>query len=260
LPSDEELQHRLQPAILKALAPPWSAVDVERFLAVMPARYLIATPPEQIATHIRLTQPTMAEPVVLHTSQNLALGCTNVTVCVEGRRGVFAMIAGALSRNGLNILGAQIYTSSEGLAVDTLQVETADNTPVTDPRVWDQVRADVLAALAGERTFDEVLTQRRYSAHERKFQAFAQPPQVVLDNTISDSHTVIEVQMQDRLGLLYKLTHCLYAHGLDVALAKISTEANRAIDVFYVTDTAGAKIVDAQARRHIQQVLVETLR
>jgi [protein-PII] uridylyltransferase len=182
-----------------------------------------------------------------------------VTVCVEGRRGVFAMIAGALSRNGLNILGAQIYTSRDGLAVDTLQVETTSSAPVTDPRVWENVKADVLAALAGERSFDEVLTQRRYSVHERQFRAFAQPPHVVLDNTISDSHTVIEVQTQDRLGLLYKLTRLLYEHGLDVTLAKISTEANRAIDVFYITDSTGKKIVDESAMSRIQQALVEAL-
>jgi [protein-PII] uridylyltransferase len=259
-PSDTELRQRLRPAILKALKPPCTAADVERFLDVMPARYLVATTPEQIATHVRLTQPTLAEPVVLHTTQNLSVGFTNVTVCVDGRRGVFAMIAGALSRNGLNILGAQIYTSSTGLAVDTLQVETTENTPVTDARVWERVKADLLAALAGERSFDNVLTQRRYSAQERKFQTFVQPPHVVVDNAISDSHTVLEIQTQDRLGLLYKLTRLLYEQGLDVTLAKISTEANRAIDVFYLTNATGAKIVDEAAIHGIQETLVEALR
>jgi [protein-PII] uridylyltransferase len=259
-PSDEELRQRLRPSIREALDPDYDDTALDHFLDVMPAKYLVATPPEQIATHIRLTYPALAAPVVLHTVQNFSVGFTNVTVCVEGRRGVFAMIAGALSRNGLNILGAQIYTSIDGLAVDTLQVETTDNTPVTDNKVWVQVRADLLAALAGERSFDEVLTRRRYSAHERKFQAFAQPPYVVIDNTISDSHTVIEVKTQDRLGLLYKLTRLLYEHGLDVALAKISTEANRAIDVFYVTDVQGKKIVDDTALSRIHQALLETLR
>jgi [protein-PII] uridylyltransferase len=224
----------------------------------MPAKYLVATPPEEIAKHIRLTQPILTTPLVLDTTHNLSVGFTNVTVCVEGRRGVFAMIAGALSRNKLNILGAQIYTSKDGLAVDTLQVETTESTPVTEARVWTSVKADLLAALAGERLFDEVLSQRRYSVHERKFQTFAQPPQVMIDNTISDNHTVIEVQTQDRFGLLYKLTRLLFEQGLDIALAKISTEANRAIDVFYVTDAQGEKI-DDDVIGHIQQALLEAL-
>lgn len=259
IPSDEELRQRLRPAILEALDPHCEAADIDRFLDVMPVKYLVATSPEQIAKHISLTQPTLRAPVVLHTTQNFSVGFTTVTMCIEGRRGVFAMIAGALSRNRLNILGAQIYTSKEGLAVDTLQVETTDRTPVTDERVWAQVEADLRAALAGERHFDEVLTQRRHFVHERKLQAFAQPPHIVIDNTVSDSHTVIEVQTQDRLGLLYKLTRLLYEQGLDVALAKISTEANRAIDVFYVTDAWGHKIVGDTAVGRIQRTLLETL-
>ena len=260
IPSDEELRQRLRPAILEALDPTCDTAYIDRFLDVMPVKYLVATPPEQIAKHISLTQPPLRAPVILYTAQNFSVGFTNVTVCVEGRRGVFAMIAGALSRNRLNILGAQIYTSRDGLAVDTLQVDTTDSTPVTDERVWAQVEADLLAALAGERHFDEVLTQRRHFVHERKLQAFAQPPRIVIDNTVSDSHTVIEVQTQDRLGLLYKLTRLLYEQGLDIALAKISTEANRAIDVFYVTDAWGDKIVDDPAIGRIQQTLLEALR
>jgi [protein-PII] uridylyltransferase len=259
LPSEEELRQRLRPAIREALHAHSDVINMDRFLDAMPAKYLVATPPEEIARHIRLTQPTLTAPLVLDTTHNLSVGFTNVTVCVEGRRGVFAMIAGALSRNRLNILGAQIYTSKNGLAVDTLQVETTENTPVTDERVWTHVEADLRAALAGDCRFDEVLSQRRYSVHERKFQTFARPPQVMIDNAISDSHTVIEVQTQDRLGLLYKLTHLLFEQGFDIALAKISTEANRAIDVFYVTDAAGEKIVDNAVIDRITQALMEAL-
>jgi [protein-PII] uridylyltransferase len=86
-----------------------------------------------------------------------------------------------------------------------------------------------------------------------------QAPQVLIENTSSDSHTIIEVQAQDHLGLLYKLTRVLYESGLDVALAKISTEANRAIDVFYVTDTAGRKLIDASATGMVRQALLNAL-
>ena len=259
LPSEDELRQRLRPAIMTALNSHQVTANVDRFLDVMPAKYLVATPPEEIAKHIRLTQPTLTAPVVLDISHNLSVGFTTITVCVEGRRGVFAMIAGALSRNRLNILGAQIYTSKDGLAVDTLQVETTESTPVTDERVWARVEADLLAALTGERHFEAVLSQHRHSVHERKFETFAQPPHVMIDNTISDSHTVFEVQTQDRLGLLYKLTRILFEQGLDISLAKISTEANRAFDVFYVTDAQGQKIGDTIAIDSIQQALLEAL-
>ena len=119
--------------------------------------------------------------------------------------------------------------------------------------MWQQVEADLQAALDGALQFETVLTQRRHSAHDRKLQAFAQPPQVLIENTSSDSHTIIEVQAQDHVGLLYKLTRVLYECGLDVALAKISTEANRAIDVFYITDAAGRKLIAESAIGTIRQ-------
>lgn len=258
--SPEELRLRVRPVILEALEPQYSEADIDRFLDTMPARYLSATPPDQIARHLSLTQQPCRPELLLYPEQNFSGGFTNVTICVTERRGVFSMIAGALSRNKLNILGAQIYTSSDGMAVDTLQVETLEKTPITDQQVWQRVEADLRAALRGELHFETVLTQRRPPSQERKLRAFAQPPQVVIENGSSDHHTIIEVQAQDHLGLLYKLTRTLYEHGLDVALAKISTEANRAIDVFYVTDAAGQKLVDSTAIETIRQGLLEVLR
>lgn len=256
-PSKQKLCERLQPAVLACLDPQNDTAAVGHFLDTMPIKYLMATPAAQIAKHVRLTQPALSAPVVLDTHQSA--GLTTATICLEGRRGVFAMIAGALSKNRLNILGAQIFTSTDGIAVDTLQVETAEQTPVSDPRVWQQVEADLLAALAGERRFDEVLTRRRNPVHERRFQTFALPPHVEIDNTLADSYTVIEIQTQDRLGLLYKLTRLLFELGLDIALAKISTEANKAIDVLYVTDAGGAKVVDLKTISAIEQALIDAL-
>jgi len=165
-----------------------------------------------------------------------------------------------LSRNKLNILGAQIYTSHSGVAVDTLQVETLDKTPVTDSQVWKQIEADLTAALEDGQSVDMQVKQRRHAAQERKLQAFAKPPQVLIDNSASAQYTLIEVQAQDHFGLLYTLTRLLFTGGFDVALAKISTEANRAIDVFYVTDATGHKVMDDAAMSGIRQKVLEALR
>jgi [protein-PII] uridylyltransferase len=125
--------------------------------------------------------------------------------------------------------------------------------------VWQRVEADLHTALGGALHFETVVTPRRHLAQDRKLQAFARPPQVLIENTSSDSYTIIEVQAQDHLGLLYKLTRVLYESGLDVALAKISTEANRAIDVFYVTDAAGHKLSENSETGTIRQTLLDAL-
>ena len=259
-PSDAELRDRLRPAIVDALGGQGAPSLLDDFLDSMPARYLLATSPAHIARHVRLIQQRVEAPLQLVTEPGPTTTTMNVTMCVEERRGVFAMIAGALSQNNLNILAAQIYTSKLGLAIDTLQVEAWDTTSLNNPTRWQQVETDLLLALDGKRQFDAIPAMRRHPTQTRQFQTFVQEPHIVIDNTSSDSHTVIEVKAQDSLGLLYKLTRLLYEQGLDIALAKISTEANRAIDVFYVTDTDGNKVFDAAAQDTIREHLTNALR
>jgi [protein-PII] uridylyltransferase len=61
------------------------------------------------------------------------------------------------------------------------------------------------------------------------------------------------------LGLLYLITTTLFELGINIHLAKVSTEATRAIDVFYVTDLAGEKIVDDGAIDSIRGRLRQAL-
>jgi [protein-PII] uridylyltransferase len=72
------------------------------------------------------------------------------------------------------------------------------------------------------------------------------PARVTVDNSLSDTHTVVEVKAPDRVGLLYLVTRTLADEGLDIATAKIATDLDHALDAFYVTDRAGRK-VDAPA-------------
>lgn len=258
-PSKEELLTRIFPTVTEYIKPDFDTAPVAPFLRSMSTKYLMVTLPEQIAKHARMTQLLVSQPVVIQTEPKTAAGYTNITICVKEIRGVFSLISGALSRNRLNILGAQIYTSADGIAVDTLQVKPMDDVPEGDNRVWQQVETDLQTALTDKQYLEGTFVPRRNTAHERKLQVFAQPASVIIDNKISDSYTVIEIQTQDRVGLLYNLTRLLFKLGLDIALAKISTEANKAIDVFYVTDEHGSKLLDDAKQQNIHQALIEAV-
>ncbi len=52
----------------------------------------------------------------------------------------------------------------------------------------------------------------------------------------------MEVFGRDRPGFLYAVARTLYELGLTIALAKVNTEGRRVADVFYVTETDGAKL------------------
>jgi len=216
----------------------------------------MATAPGQMAIHLDMTKKARQLPVVLHAKQHASAGFSSVTICAKERRGIFSLIAGALSHSRLNILGAEIYTSRDDLALDILHVETLDQRAVTDPQVWQRVEAVLRDALVDLRNIEKAPLQGGHPLRNQKLDVFAKPPHIVVNNSHSDTHTILELQAQDGLGLLYRLTRILYEQDVDIALAKISTEGNRAIDVFYVTDADGRKIVDATVLETIRQSLL----
>jgi len=67
-------------------------------------------------------------------------------------------------------------------------------------------------------------------------------PQVVCDNEVSASSTLIEVHAIDEPGLAYKIASVLARLGLEIVCARIATEKSDALDVFYVTDGDGRKL------------------
>jgi [protein-PII] uridylyltransferase len=68
--------------------------------------------------------------------------------------------------------------------------------------------------------------------------------EVHVDNKSATNYTIIEVITQDRPALLFCLSNALQRVGLSIWFAKINTEGERVIDVFYVSNGSGQKVVD----------------
>jgi [protein-PII] uridylyltransferase len=72
-------------------------------------------------------------------------------------------------------------------------------------------------------------------------------PVVRADNEASTRYTILDIIAGNALGLLYRISRVISQHGCDVDLVLISTEGERAIDVFHITK-AGAKLTEAEQR------------
>jgi len=73
-----------------------------------------------------------------------------------------------------------------------------------------------------------------------------------VDNESSDFFTLIEVFADDRIGLLYRVTHTLFTLEIDIRIAKISTKTDQVADVFYVLDREGQKVLEEQKVNRIK--------
>ena len=80
-----------------------------------------------------------------------------------------------------------------------------------------------------------------------------------LDNTLSDKFSVIEVTGLDRPGLLYELTSTLGKLSLNIASARIVTYGEKAVDVFYVSDLTGGKILNHSRQTAVKRKILDAL-
>jgi [protein-PII] uridylyltransferase len=86
------------------------------------------------------------------------------------------------------------------------------------------------------------------------------PTRIRFDNAASPEQTVIEVETEDKPGLLHTLVRVLAELDLDVALAKITTDCGAAIDTFYVTLPRRRKLLDRELQRVVERRLRDELR
>ena len=95
--------------------------------------------------------------------------------------------------------------------------------------------------IQGEIPVEELLESRIASVLQHSV-GHGTVPRIRLDHDISSHSTVIEVQAQDRLGLGYQVARTLADLGLNILFAKLSTEKNHSLDVFYTQTREGEKI------------------
>jgi [protein-PII] uridylyltransferase len=125
------------------------------------------------------------------------------------------------------------------------------------PRVRiDEVAASIRGVLTGETTVEWLFRKgRRFSARRRPAPTSNLPMRVAVDNETSDHCTILDVFAHDRAGLLYTITRTLYELELSVVLARIATNLDQVVDVFYVTDPHGKKIHDRDRLHSIRTAL-----
>lgn len=216
---------------------------VEAALENLPDQYLLSTRPKTMAEQIVLQEELGRKKMVFSVEEKEAEGYCQFTVITRRRRGVFGRMAGVLTLNGLNILGAQIHNRRDNISTLLFQTEfPADKYGMVQK--WTRVGVDMERALSGRLALSVRVDQRLAQTRQVPNRAPRRPAEVEIDNTVSDFHTVVEVAATDRPGLLYDITRVFFELDLEIHIAKIYTRIDQIVDVFYVTDVDGQKSVD----------------
>ena len=182
-------------------------------------------------------------------------GVTEITVLADDHPRLLSAIAGACAVAGANIVDAQIYTTTDGLALDTIFVGREFTDDADERRRGQRITALIQKTLTGAERLPEQVEQKKGAAKGR-LKAFQIPTDVIVNNAWSDRFTVLEVSGLDRPALLYDLTRAISDLNLNIASAHVATFGERAVDVFYVTDLFGHKVENRSREKTIREHLV----
>jgi len=243
---------------LRAALPTWSAFDFEAYAARhQPAYWLKVDLPHKLA-HARLLAMTEIEMTGLVTdvATDAFRGVTELTVIAPDHPRLLSTVAGACAAASANIVDAQVFTTTDGLAVDTIVISRAFDLDEDELRRADRIGLTIERALKNEIQLADVLAGRRTTSKERD-KAFSVPPEVTIDNSLSKRFTVVEISGLDRPGLLHDLTTIISKLALNIGSAHIATYGEKAVDAFYLTDLSGAKITSTSRKSLIKRRILE---
>ncbi len=240
----------LRMRIARMLASEVDYQDVRNHFTLLPDDYVRSTPSQTMIEHIRLAHSLNLRLVKTNWRVNNQARCTDLHLCARDRRGLFAAVAGALTSQGVNILSVHLNTRTDGLAVDSFKVRDMAGEPISDPARWDQIDNTFRRALSGELDVEAAVLKklRAQSGSRLQRRKLNLPAETRLfwDNQSSDRSTILEVRAADRLGLVYIIASTLTELNLDIVFAKVATEKNLALDVFYITNAEGGKLADEE--------------
>jgi len=247
--------------------------EIYSHFELMPASYYINTSAEDVARHLMVIHRFLTRQLEVEAAEDAlvpvvdwqsfpAQSYSQLSIATWDRLGLFSKICGAFASAELNVLRANVYTRGDHVVLDVFDVCDRNLAAVTDQRAIQTAEGMLERMLANREiiNFSDVLTRlRAVRGVTPKIREVRIPTVVDFDNEISKGRTIVEIQTEDRLGLLYTITHTLSELGLDISFAKISTEKGAAIDVFYVQDQVGNKITDPQRLAAIRSRIEDSI-
>ena len=212
-------------------------------------------------THVRHARMMAAadakgELLALDAVSNSFRSVTEITVYTPDHPGLFAQVTGAIAAAGGSIVDAKVFTTSDGFALDIFSVQDADGGPFGDASRAQRLRQTILKIVRGEAVPRALFAKR---PPKSRASAFSVPSRVNFDNEASHTATVIEVRGRDRVGFLYDVSTALFGSGLSISSAMIATYGERVVDVFYVRDGYGHKIVHHDRLNAIEEILLRAV-
>jgi len=242
--------------------------DIAAHFARMPASYFRFRGPAAVATQIRAVRQFLDREATSEKPFECAVqwidyperGYTELIVVTRDRPLLMEKLSCALASEQINILSADVFTRSDEIVLDLFRVCTTNFEPVSDRR--SQLRVvEAIYSLNSQLEYDpsQYLRRQQNFLRPRGSSGFFLPARAHVSNLADPTHTTVEVQALDRIGLLHDLFHAINRLGLTTAHARICTEKGAAVDTLYITRAQGGQVTSTAELAALQAAIEEVV-
>lgn len=183
---------------------------------------------------------------------------TEIIIYTKDKPGLLAKCAEVIAACGFNIVEARVYTLKNSMALDMIWVQDKKglflDTKYNLPKL-----KHILKRTLNNGILDKEEVSLDYEKNNEK-NLFNITHKIYVDNTMSESSTIIEINTFDRIGLIYDLTKKIYSLGLQISSAKILTMGHKITDIFYITNLKGQKILSVKKIDQLKKQILLLLR
>ena len=212
---------------------------VREHLARMSTRYAAAVTPRAVVRHT-LMAATPLDAGELRTRVTPGAqdpdgveGIDELDVVALDAPGWFAKVAGVLALHGGQVLAADAFARSDGVAFDTFRVQRPNGATGS---WWARVEGDLVDAAVGRLAVRARVARKSRENAPRPGRVPGVATAVTFSADPSGRSTVIEVRTGDRLGVRYTITSAIAELELDIVVARVQTVGHEVTDVFYLRD------------------------
>ena len=187
-------------------------------------------------------------------------GVTEISIYTQDHLGLFARTCAGLALAGTSVQDARIVTTKDGMTVNTFLIRSANSFSFIEDKNRISTLEDTIRKTISEERDPKILIKEFKSIQipSRK-DSFVIEPRVLIDNLSSKTHTLIEINSKDKIGLLHTLASELFLMGLHISTARISTYGVRVVDVFYIKNMTGGKITEKDKIDVIKSKLMKAI-
>lgn len=239
------------------------AALIASFLSGMPDRYLLGKERASVEAHARFIAESRERPFAIRLRYDAEEGSYELLFGGEDRRGLLADLAAIVSASGFDVIHAEIYTRREkqrshAFDIFTLIPEYPDQEKPREALLEARFNEEYARLTEREITAEELLDRRAAPRWAKRYRPEVET-EVAIDNEASAHFTVVDILTHDRPRLLHDIARTFAEFRLSIVVSKLNTEGDRVIDVFYIEDEGGGRLLDPIRIDALREALLERI-